>query len=117
MTYAEREYSGEIRRTRQHLQDPARRHNYVGMHGRVSVTDLLAYLAENAPDSPLDQVFLNWTTVVWVNDATAEELAEHAAREVVRAAKIKEYELAELLRLTVKYLDPLTEKYGAPTAG
>lgn len=115
-THIDREFSGEICRTKRRLYSETERHNYVGMEGRVTVTELLAYLAEHAPDTHLDQVFLNWTTVVWVNEATAVELAEQEARAVARAAKLKEYELSELLRLTVKYLAPLPDRYGAPDA-
>jgi hypothetical protein len=106
--YLEREYSGEIRRTRAHGFDGALRHNYVGMQGRVSVEALLTFLAENTPDTGLDQVFLNWTTAVWVDPATAEELSAQAAAAAKRAAALEAWER--------KTLAELTEKYGVPVA-
>ena len=106
MTHTDHEFTGEIRRTKQRLWADDKRHNYVGVDGRISVPALLTHLSETIPDVPLDEVFLNWTTLVWIDDATPEELAQQAARKAKEAAKLEEWERETLDRLSAKYAAP-----------
>lgn len=79
---------------------------YVSVDGRMSVTDLIAYLAEAAPGVPLSKINLNWATATWVRPANAEELAEREQRNEQVRARTEEWERATLARLTEKYGRP-----------
>ncbi|WP_146079393.1 hypothetical protein [Rathayibacter sp. AY2B9] len=97
------QWSGEINRTKNRSYSENQRHNYVGMKGRVSLPDLLAYLEKHAPGVPLENVGLNWATVVWVDAATPEEIAENERAKARQKARRREGELRMLAELRAKY--------------
>lgn len=54
------------------------RNGYLAMEGRISLAELTAHMAEVAPHAGPNDLMLNWATVVWQREATAEELEERA---------------------------------------
>jgi hypothetical protein len=83
-----------------------KRSNYLAMDGRVSVADLLAYMALNHPSVHPSEMMLNFGTLTWVDDATPEELEQMRRWEEERGRKTEEWERATLQRLTEKYGPP-----------
>jgi hypothetical protein len=83
--------------------DSPRMRNYSGMLGRISLAELKVYLAEHAPDTPDDEVMLNWATVSWEDDATPDELAKRVEWRRRRAERLEAWERETLARLLTKY--------------
>ena len=80
-----------------------RRDNWVAMEYHVTVADVLAWLAENVPGVPLDQITANYATLRWEDDATPEEIVAYEKNEAARAARTEEWERKQLATLTAKY--------------
>jgi hypothetical protein len=76
---------------------------YQEARGRVSVTDLLAHLAETIPSVPLEEIILSIPTLRWVESATAGEIAsiEKAHRE--KEARTLQWERETYARLKAKF--------------
>jgi hypothetical protein len=75
----------------------------VTMKHKIPLSELIAYVQENARDVTFDQIHLNWATVSWQDAATPEEIAAWQAREARKAAATEEWERTTLARLTAKY--------------
>lgn len=104
------DHPGVVRRRRYPKRDVDRnyrRDNFVAMEYHVTVADVLAWLAENAPGIPLDQIIANYATLRWEDDATAEEITTYERQEVARAARTEEWEREQLAKLTEKYGPPV----------
>lgn len=79
---------------------------HMGMSGRISVASLLAHMATIAPGVKPDQMMLNFATVRWERDATAEERGERVAQQARQAASREAWER--------RTLDELIAKHGVP---
>ena len=84
-------------------EDDSPRQIYVAMSGRVSISDLLAYIATVDPNVSPDDLLLNFATVTWQREATDEERAERAAWQRESDAKHEKWERETVVRLAAKY--------------
>ena len=87
-------------------RDSNLRTGYMAVDGRVSIADLIAHMAEVAPGVDLADIAVNWATVVWHRQATAEEIADRRQAEERWEARHESCERKTLARLTAKYGAP-----------
>jgi hypothetical protein len=92
----------EIRWTWQ-SSDNDLRNGYVAVDGRISIAELIAYMADVAPGVDLADIEVNWATVVWARPATAEEIAQRKQAQDRWEARHEEWERKTLATLTAKY--------------
>lgn len=123
-------FAGKIHRTRRSIhkseaddlgiapdEAPYAAHNYINMNGRITVAALLSYLEEHAPRIPLDDIGIDWFSLVWVDDATAEERADYDRRAARSTQNRIDWERKTLAKLLEKYPDahqPTTAETSAP---
>lgn len=79
------------------------RRGYMSVDGRVSITDLIAHMAEVAPGVDLADIEVNWATVVWTRPATAEELAARDEANRRGRERHEAWERRTLAHLIAKY--------------
>lgn len=82
------------------------RTGYMAVDGRISIADLIAHMAETAPGVDLADIQVNWATVVWHRQATAEEIADRRQAEARWEARHEAWERKTLAQLTAKYGTP-----------
>ena len=93
---------GEVRWTWA-SKDNDLRTGYLPMDGRISITDLIARMAELAPGVDIADINVNWATVTWQRPATSEELEERRLACKRHDERHEEWEKATLVRLAEKY--------------
>jgi hypothetical protein len=79
---------------------------YLPMDGRISVADLIERMRTLAPGVPIEEMQINWATVVWKRPATQEELAQRRLAQERWESRHEEWERTTLARLIEKYGDP-----------
>lgn len=86
---------------------------YMAVDGRMSITDLIAYMETVAPGVALDDIDVNWATVKWTRPADAEELAQRKRVTDRHQARHEAWERETLTRLKKKHRLParLARKY------
>jgi hypothetical protein len=84
------------------------RTGYMAVDGRMSITGLIAYMAEAAPDVDPADILVNWATVVWTRPATPDEINRRRQVQAAHDARHEAWELATYERLRAKY-DPAEE--------
>lgn len=84
------------------------------MDGRVTVTELLTYLEEHAPGVPLDNIGIDWFSLVWVDEVTAKERADYDRRAARRTQNRIDWERKTLAELVEKYPDAQQSAAPAP---
>ena len=82
------------------------RTGYMSVDGRVSIADLIEHMHRVAPGVDLADIQVNWATVVWHRQATAEELAIRAEAIRRHDERHEAWERETLARLTAKYGAP-----------
>jgi hypothetical protein len=83
---------------------------YMAVDGRMSITDLVEYMATVAPGVHPADIHINWSTVTWTRPATEEELAQRQAALASHNARQEAWERKTLARLLAKYGDPAAPK-------
>lgn len=76
---------------------------YMAVDGRMSIADLIAHMQEIAPDAALDDIQVNWATVVWTRLATSDELAQRRQAHERWEKRHEAWDRETLARLTKKY--------------
>lgn len=96
---------GELREIRWTWQskDSNMRNGYLAMDGRMTVAELIEKMAEIAPGVGLDEMQINWATVVWSRPATPEEEAERAEQRRKHDQRHEAWEIETLEKLLTKY--------------
>jgi hypothetical protein len=79
------------------------RNGCLAMDGRVSVADLIAFMADVAPGVDLEDVQVNCATVRWSRRATQDELEDRRRVMAAHAARHEQWERETLVRLIEKY--------------
>lgn len=79
------------------------RNGYLAMDGRMTLAELIERMTEVAPGVPLEEININWATVVWSRPATPEEEAERAEQRRRHDQRREAWELETLDRLLAKY--------------
>ena len=92
----------EIRWTWQ-SRDNDVRVGYLAMDGRMSIAELIERMRTVAPGVALEDMQINWATVVWTRPATAEELAVRRAADARQRERLEQWDRETLARLTEKY--------------
>lgn len=115
---------GEPREVRWNWEsnDSTTRTGHMAVDGRVSIADLIEHMQAIAPGVALGDIQINWATVKWTREATAEELDQRRQANERWQARHEAWERDTLKRLTEKYGTPghpswlrrLTEKHGTP---
>lgn len=95
--------NGEISRTNVAPYGEDKRYNSVRMEGKVSLSALLDFVNANATNIASEDIFINWGSVTWIDNATPEEIAKLAARKADGKAKLEAYERQKLTELLAKY--------------
>lgn len=76
---------------------------YMAVDGRMSIADLIAHMREIAPHAALEEIQVNWATVVWTRLATGDELAQRRQAHERWEKRHQEWERQTLARLIKKY--------------
>jgi hypothetical protein len=72
-------------------------------NGRVSVSELLLWIAENASNLPLEEVYLSGGMVIWQREANVVEIAERAVHIKKSEERHAEWERTTYDRLKAKF--------------
>lgn len=78
---------------------------YEGVDGRPTLGQLIAHLAEVAPHAGLDDIGINYATVVWVRPATEEEVADRDRRQKAHEERHLKWERERYWILKAKFED------------
>jgi hypothetical protein len=79
------------------------RNGYMAVDGRVTIAELIEHMRQVAPGVSLDEINVNWATVVWSRPGTDEEIADRRQAEALWEARHEKWERETLARLTEKY--------------
>lgn len=96
---------GEFREVRWTWQsnDNDLRNGYLAVDGRVSIAELIYHMEQVAPGLTIEDMEINWATVVWSRPATGEELEQRRLAQAQWEARHERWERETLARLTEKY--------------
>lgn len=84
-------------------KDGDTRVGHVSIDGLISIADLISHIQEVTPGASLDEIQVNFATVKWVRQATADELAERDEWNERQRVRQERWERETLQRLTEKY--------------
>jgi hypothetical protein len=99
----------DIRRAWINADDDDEVRCYAAMDGRITLADLCEHMAAVAPGVPLDQIDVNFGTLVWVAPATDEERSKRAEWRDQQQLRHEKWERAAYLQLKKKFENTTSE--------
>jgi hypothetical protein len=79
------------------------RTGYLAVDGRLSIAELIEHMRTLAPGVPLEELEINWATVVWHRPANEEELAQRREAQRRYDERHEAWERKTYERLAEKY--------------